>query len=72
MLSGPALVVIDDVNLGLVERVWKRRLCEGLVVATPDLPPMPERIEHRSAVGMLAPVPRCGGSSTGSWRSRAG
>jgi predicted O-methyltransferase YrrM len=58
MLSGPALVVIDDVNMGLVERVWKRCLREGLVVATPDFPPMPERIEHRNAVGMLAPVPR--------------
>jgi predicted O-methyltransferase YrrM len=51
-----ALIVVDDANMGSVQRVWERCVREGLVLPLPEFPTMFET--HRNAIGMLPEVPR--------------
>lgn len=53
-----ALVIIDDANMGGVERMWQRCLREGLIVPDDDFRPMPDTEAHRNQIGMLRPIPR--------------
>ena|SRR3984885_11879992 len=59
MLEGRnALVIVDDVEMSSVERIWRRCLSDGLIAQAPDFPSMPESDEHRNAVGILTPISR--------------
>jgi hypothetical protein len=53
-----ALIVIDDLNMGPVERVWERSVAQGIIVPHPEFPAMPLTEEHRNAIGRLAPAGR--------------
>jgi hypothetical protein len=59
MLDGrDALVIMDDVNMGAVQRVWERCVDQGLIGPAAEFPPMPAQSSHRNAVGVLTPVAR--------------
>jgi hypothetical protein len=59
MLEGErALVIMDDLNIGSVQRVWQRCIDQGLIGPAAAFAPMPLDAAHRNAVGVLTPVSR--------------
>lgn len=55
--GGAATIVVDDLNMGAVEQMWRRCLREGLVQPASRFPPMDMECPRRNAIGMLEPVP---------------
>jgi predicted O-methyltransferase YrrM len=54
--GGAAMVIVDDLNMGAVEQMWRRCLREGLVQPASGFSPMDMRCPRRNAIGMLEPI----------------
>lgn len=55
--GGAAMIIVDDLNMGAVEQMWRRCLREGLVQPASGFPPMDMGCPRRNAIGMLEPIP---------------
>jgi hypothetical protein len=53
-----ALVILDDVNMGGVARIWERCLDQKLIMAEAEFQPMPDSSTHRNAIGTLPRLAR--------------
>lgn len=57
MSGGEAVVIIDDMQIDAVARVWERCIKQRLITNASEFPPMPDNEKYRHGIGHLAEPP---------------
>jgi Methyltransferase domain len=56
LASGDAIIIVDDTQLRVVSRCWKRCVRQGRIAPVPQFPPMAAPMKYLNAIGRLKPA----------------